>query len=65
MTVNKLIKILQETGDEKFRNSAIVRIDGYVELYDDENDEVISNRIERDIDEFDVKVGVNSVDFNI
>ena len=54
MTVNKLIQRLQECGDEKFKNCAEVRIldmDGHV--------------IRSDINLFDVKDGVKSVDIHI
>ena len=53
MTVNKLMQILQECGDERFRDSAEVQI------YD--GDALVSD----ELDSIDVKVGVNSVDIHI
>ena len=54
MTINELIQRLQECGDEKFRDSAKVRIIN-----------ASGDVIEDNIDEFDVKDGANSVDIHI
>ena len=54
MTINELIQRLQECGDEKFRDTAKVRI------IDNSGDV-----IDEDIDVFDVKDGVKSVDIHI
>lgn len=54
MTINELIKRLEEFGDEKYRDNANVRILGA-------NGEVIVS----ELNAFDVKDGVKSVDFYI
>ena len=54
MTINELIQRLHECGDEKFRNSAVVRIL-------DKEDHVL----ESNLNLLDVKDGVNSVDIHI
>ena len=54
MTINELIQRLQECGDEKFRDTAKVRI-----IYS--NGDVAVD----DLDAFDVKDGVQSVDIHI
>ena len=55
MTVNQLIERLKESGDEKFRNQAVVRIvsTGGFKLYED------------DIEVFNVKDGINNVDIMV
>lgn len=57
MTVNELIKVLQETGDEKFRDMATIKV--YVPDYI-EGGEWGFDRLT----EFDVKMGVNSIDLH-
>jgi hypothetical protein len=54
MTINELIQRLQECGDEKFRDTAKVRII-------DNSGDVVGE----DLDVFDVKDGANSVDIHI
>lgn len=54
MTINELIQRLQECGDEKFRDIAKVRII-------DNSGDVVGE----DLDVFDVKDGVKSVDIHI
>ena len=54
MTVNELIAKLKDYGDEKARDLAQVRIVGYKGVVLDDN-----------IDAFDVKFGINSVDIPI
>ena len=54
MTVNQLIDRLKESGDEKFRNQAVVRI--------------VSTRgfkLEDNIEVFNVKDGINNVDIMV
>lgn len=54
MTVNELIAKLKDYGDEKARDLAQVRIVGYKGVVLDDN-----------IDAFDVKFGIKSVDIPI
>lgn len=54
MTINEFIHRLQECGDEKFRDTAKVRII-------DNNGDVVGENI----DVFDVKDGAQSVDIHI
>ena len=54
MTINELIQRLQECGDEKFRDTAKVRII-------DNNGDVVGE----ELNVFDVKDGVKSVDIHI
>ena len=54
MTVNELIKRLEESGDEKFRDTAQVRIMS-----------AWGNVVGENINIFDVKDGANSVDICI
>ena len=54
MTINELIKRLEESGDEKFRDTAQVRIVG-----------AWGSVIGENINIFDVKDGYNSVDIHI
>lgn len=54
MTINELIQRLQECGDEKFRDTAIVRI-----MRD--NGDIICD----DFGNFDVKDNAHSVDIHI
>ena len=56
MTVNELIEHLKSLGDEKWRNVAEVRV------IKDENEWYSGSQ---QIDTFDVKAGVNSVDIHI
>ena len=54
MTINQLIQRLIKSGDEKWRDSAQIRVlDGKEDILGD------------DLDVFDVKDGVNSVDIHI
>lgn len=53
MTVKELIKKLEESGDEKFKDSVQVRI---IDKY--------GNVAAENLDMFDVKRGVNSVDIH-
>ena len=55
MTVNELIEHLKSLGDEKWRDVAEVRIKHENEWYTGS----------QQIDTFDVKAGVNSVDIHI
>ena len=55
MTVNELIEHLKSLGDDKWRNVAEVRIKHETEWYTGS----------QQIDTFDVKAGVNSVDIHI
>ena len=64
MTVNELIEHLKSLGDEKWRNVAEVKIILHVKHVDEWRGEV-DYRIERPIDTFDVKAGVNSVDIHM
>ena len=64
MTVNELIEHLKSLGDEKWRNVAEVKIILHVKHVDELCGEV-DYRIERPIDAFDVKAGLNSVDIHI
>ena len=54
ITVNELIQKLQEMGDEKWRESAIVRIRNM------KHGDIIA-----DVDPFDIKFGGNSLDIYI
>ena len=54
MTINELIQRLQECGDENFKNSAEVRI---LDMH--------GHVLGSDINLFDVKNGVKSVDIHI
>lgn len=54
ITVNELIQKLQEMGDEKWRETAIVRIRNMKHGY-----------IIADVDPFDIKFGGNSLDIYI
>ena len=56
MTVNELIEHLKSLGDEKWRNVAEVRV------IKDENEWYSGSQ---QIDTFDVKAGVNSVDIHM
>lgn len=54
MTINQLIKRLSESGDEKWRENAQIRIL-----------DVKGNLVSEELDVFDVKDGANSVDIHI
>ena len=59
MTVNELIEHLKSLGDDKWRNVAEVRIIKNVKYYDEW---YIGSQ---QIDTFDVKAGINSVDIHV
>lgn len=54
MTINQLMERLSESGDEKWRNTARIRIL-----------DCRGNVLGENLDVFDVKDGVNSVDIHI
>ena len=54
MTINQLMERLSESGDEKWRNTAGIRIL-----------DCRGNVLGENLDVFDVKDGVNSVDIHI
>ena len=57
MTVNEFIKVLQETGDEKFRDMATIKV--FVPDYEGTGEFIYD-----EFTESDVKVGVNSVELH-
>ncbi len=54
MTINQLIERLRESGDEHWRNTAQIRIL-----------DMKGNLVSEELDVFDVKDGVKSVDIHI